>query len=103
MAKIIYASGLVKEVKPANGKWFTLEEKQRIVGGYIEIIPTREGNWLVINEEGKLNHLPVNKEATLLYAYGIVVKEDGFALTDVVVGDVLYCTEKELEKPVRNY
>lgn len=101
MAKIIYASGLVKEVKPANGKWFTLEEKQRIVGGNIEIIPSREGNWLVIHEEGKVEGKPINKEATLLYAYGVMTSEKGFTIHDVVVGDVLYCTEEELCKPER--
>lgn len=101
MAKIIYTSGLVKEATPANGKWFTLEEKQAIVGGNIEIIPSREGNWLVINEQGKLEGLPVNKEATLLYAYGVMTSENGFTVHDVVVGDVLYCTEEELERHPR--
>ncbi|MBR0290891.1 MAG: DUF3846 domain-containing protein [Bacteroidales bacterium] len=101
MAKIIYASGLVAEVKPANGKWFTLEEKQRIVGGNIEIVPSREGNWLVVNEEGKLEGLPINRDATLLYAYGIMTSEKGFVVHDVLAGDVLYCSEKELSKPER--
>lgn len=99
MAKIIYANGETKEVKPKNGKFFTLEEKQAIVGGLIEIIPSREGQWLVIHEEGKLEGKPVNREATLLYAYGIMADKNGkFFVHDFLVGDVLYCTEKELGK-----
>lgn len=100
MATIIYTDGKMKSVTPANGKWFTLEEKQEIVGGNIEILPTREGQNLVINEEGKLCGLDVNLHATLLYAYGLVVtKENKIALHDIIVGPALYCTDEELSRP----
>lgn len=46
MATLIKTDGTTKQVKPANGRYFTLEEKQGFVGGLIEFIPTREGNWL---------------------------------------------------------
>ena len=98
MATILYANGKTETVIPKNGKWFTLKEKQDIVGGHIEIIPSREGNWLVINEEGKLEGKPLNEQATLLYAYGFLFKDGRPFVHDVVVGDVLYCTEDELEQ-----
>lgn len=102
MAKILYTNGKVEEVKPANGKWFTLEEKQKIVGGNIEIVPSREGNWIVLNEDGKGMRLPVNRTATLIYEYGLMFDKEGrLCLNDIIVGDVLYCTEKELSKPER--
>ena len=88
MATLIKTDGTIKQVKPANGRYFTLEEKQRFVGGLIEFIPTREGNWLTINEEGKLNGLPINRTATLMYAHSIVWKENEHpAFNDIVVGD----------------
>ena len=43
----------------------TLEECQAYVGGYIEILRTRTpGELLVINEEGALDELPYNAQAT---------------------------------------
>ena len=96
MATLIKTDGTTKQVKPANGRYFTLEEKQGFVGGLIEFIPTREGNWLTINEEGKLNGLPINRLATLMYKHSIVWKENEHpAFADIVVGDVLFLTDEE--------
>lgn len=38
MAKVIKAAGAISDVQPKNGKFFELEELQKVVGGYIEII-----------------------------------------------------------------
>lgn len=38
----------------------TLEELQRIVGGFIETIRFDEQSVLIVNEEGKLRGLPLN-------------------------------------------
>ncbi|MBL0310155.1 MAG: DUF3846 domain-containing protein [Bacteroidetes bacterium] len=75
-------------IKPANGRYFTLEEMQRAVGGRIEIIPLdRDGlddRVLVVDEEGKLISLPLNVLATLEWIryYGE---------TDFVAGDAIIC------------
>lgn len=62
----------------------TLEQMQRLVGGYIEIVPLRghEEQLLVVNEDGKLKQLPVNSLATEEYMrfYGP---------RDVIVGDAI--------------
>ena len=86
---LLYSADLsVKRIKPANGRYFTLEEMQRVVGGRIEIIPLdREGledRLLVIHEEGKLISLPLNIFATLEWIryYGE---------TDYVSGDAIIC------------
>lgn len=42
----------------------SLDTLQRIVGGYIEVFDTADGNCAVINEEGKLHGLPLNSRAT---------------------------------------
>ena len=78
--------GTAKQVKPTNGEDFTLEELQSFVGGYIEIVSLND-MFLVVNEEGKLNNLPVNANATALW-------EQVYGKTDVIVGDVLYTCKR---------
>lgn len=87
MAKLIPTSGPVREVAPAEGPTFTLQELQAIVGGYIEAL--RLGAlWLFLNEEGKLHSLPLNERATALMRGRI-------ADDDWIVGDVILCTPQE--------
>ena len=44
-----------------------LKEAQKFVGGYVEGITFPNGDYLIINEEGKLRQLPLNPEATALW------------------------------------
>lgn len=83
-AKIYKADGTITETAPSNGTDFQLEELQKIVGGYIEIVGLFDNEIMVINEEGKLSDLPINENATELYN-----EVDGFY--DYIVGDVLVC------------
>ena len=45
----------------------SLKEAQEFVGGYVEGITFPNGDYLIINEEGKLIGLPLNEEATKLW------------------------------------
>ena len=45
----------------------TLESAQAFVGGYVEGIPFPDGDYLIVNEEGKLMGLEVNEKATKLW------------------------------------
>ena len=45
----------------------TLKEAQKFVGGYVEGISFPNGDYLIINEEGKIKNLPLNPEATALW------------------------------------
>jgi len=45
----------------------SLKEAQEFVGGYVEGITFPNGDYLIINEEGKLKNLPLNLEATVLW------------------------------------
>ena len=45
----------------------TLKEAQKFVGGYVEGITFPNGDYLIINEEGKIKNLPLNPEATALW------------------------------------
>ena len=45
----------------------TLESAQEFVGGYVEGITFPNGDYLIVNEEGKLMGLEVNEKATKLW------------------------------------
>lgn len=87
MALLIKTNGKTRTITPINGTDFTPEELQKYVGGNIEILNLDE-YICVINEEGKLNALPTNADATLLWMLS------GGA--DVVVGDVVFCLQNEV-------
>lgn len=88
MATILKASGEELEVQPENGTDFSLKECQTIVGGHLEMVPLADGRVMILNEEGKLDDLPVNLAATALY----LEERAGY---DEIVGDVLVCTNDE--------
>ena len=45
----------------------SLEQAQAFVGGYVEGISFPNGDYLIINEEGKLKGLPLNVPASKLW------------------------------------
>lgn len=71
-SRIYHVDGGVQTVMPANGVHWSLEELQKMVGGYIELCRTRDGRYMVVNENGKVVQpmLPLNYSATRLYQYG---------------------------------
>ena len=90
MKDIIYkANGEVIETSPKNGKNYTYEELRDIVGGFIQIIFLKD-KFMIINEEGKLNNLPYNDNATVLY------RANFRNTTDFIVGDALLCGEDRI-------
>ena len=90
MATLIKSDGKMNEFTPQSGVKFTLEELQKAVGGYIEIVHIDKDFDMVVNEEGKLLCLPINETATRLYRR--VRYTD-----DLIVGDVLICNKQELD------
>lgn len=91
------APAVGRKVTPAagEGKEFTLEEMQGYVGGMIEISSLGNGQHMVINEEGKLQKLPVNVEATIIYRAAWRGRS-AWAAKDTIVGDVLICEPGEV-------
>lgn len=90
MAKLYRSTGEVLEVQPEDGKHFSLKELQKHVGGYIEnVFSRRTEEILVVNEEGKVHHLPLNEKATEVFT-------GWFGQIDVIVGDALLCTNREI-------
>lgn len=82
MALLMKANGTEETIRPQDGSEFSLEELQRLVGGYIEVVPTPQSKDLIVNEEGVLKALPVNKKATMIAGQPIV-------------GDMVILTGKE--------
>lgn len=85
MATIIKVDGTREPLKDLS-----LASLQKIVGGYIEIVPTNTGQLLVLDEEGKLKGKEVNPEGTRL-TRGIVADDD------FIVGDVILAKKSEIE------
>ena len=85
-AKLYKTDGTILEVVPANGTDFQLDELQKMVGGYIEIIPAGEGKIMVLDDEGKLKGKPVNDAATMIFM------QAGYY--DIIAGDALVCDDE---------
>ena len=88
--RLIKPDGAV-EPYPPQGKTYTLEEMQKAVGGYIEILhPPDPRLLMVINEEGKLKGLPLNEAATRLMGENLLPG-------DYIVGNALVCCNKDID------
>ena len=90
LGKILWAKGGENLVQPLNGDKFTLEELQRAVGGYIEIVPLTDKTVMVVDEEGKLKGKEINVFATALY-------QGLRKVNDYIVGDVIVCPAKMID------
>lgn len=87
MAKLVTPDNEEIIVKPKNGKTFALEELQKFVGGFIELVPYRLGGKLMfVNEDGIALNLKMNKIATNLCYEG-----------NRIVGNAIVCDEKEVQ------
>ena len=64
-------STTIKRVTDKKDK-ISLESAQNTVGGYVERVRCPDGTVLLVNEEGRLNGLPVNEEASAIAGQMIV-------------------------------
>ena len=89
MAELIKDTGEVTEIEPENGLNFKLQELYKILNcRLIELVGTKDGRLIILDEEGKLQNKSINTKATKLYKYGE---------RDVIVGDVVICNNKQIE------
>ena len=73
-----------------------LKAAQEFVGGYVEGITFPNGDYLIINEEGKLMNLPLNPEATALWRSTFTADKYVFGHDDFVVGPAILIKAKAL-------
>ena len=87
-----------KEIIYASDQEPSGEELRTMVGGWLEMVNVVfEGRHCqaIVNEEGKLNGLPVNLEATSMYHAWL--HENGFSVDDVIVGNMAIMTNFNLD------
>ena len=74
-----------------------LKEAQKFVGGMVQGIEFPNGDYLIINEEGKLMQLPLNPEATALWR--ATFDNDNFVTgrKDFVVGPAILIKKAALK------
>ena len=74
-----------------------LKAAQEFVGGYVEGITFPNGDYLIINEEGKLMNLPLNVEATKLWRSTFTKDKYAFGYDDFVVGPAILIKKDALK------
>lgn len=78
------------QVYPANGKSFTLEELRGFVGGTIDMqLLRKENKWLVVNDNGKLDGLPINEIASEIWRKEYPIEKFPYNNDGLIVGNVL--------------
>jgi len=72
--QIISPDGTLTDMpKGAGGDGsYTLQQMQGVVGGLIELVDSKDGRTLVVNEEGLLKGLDLNREASALAGFPIM-------------------------------
>ena len=69
----------------------TLEKLQEIVGGIIQVVDLENNKQMIVNQEGILLGLDINRKATLL------AREQGIPMFDYIIhGDVAVLSGKAL-------
>ena len=91
MATLIRTNGTTQQIEPKNGTDFKLEELQKYVGGYIDIIRLNNGEILVVNDEGKYTEEP-NEAATKLALEHVAIFD-----WDYISGDVVRCKDEQVQ------
>ena len=74
-----------------------LKAAQEFVGGMVEGITFPNGDYLIINEEGKLMQLPLYPEATTLWRATFTKDKYAFGYDDFVVGPAILIKKAALK------
>lgn len=95
MAELLKADGTVEQVSPANGNKWSLDELQRLVGGFIEAPPWLAPLRMVWNEDGGPRGLPVNQAATDRVLARLQEKGGALRYIPTIRGDVVVLAKGE--------
>ena len=75
-----------------------LESAQSFVGGMVQGIEFPNGDYMIMNEEGKLMGLPLNPEATTLWRSTFTKDKYLFGYDDFVVGPAILIKKDALKR-----
>lgn len=87
---LINPDGTIERKYPKNGKDFKGEELNSFVDGHIEIVCLNTNEYMVVNENGKLNNLRLNPEATKTF-------KKSFETNDYIVGNAFICSKNMIQ------
>jgi hypothetical protein len=97
-ATLIKMDGTQQSVLPSVKKSkFVLEELRKFVGGSIGLIHIRDGEVLVVNEDGLNLKLPPNREAT-----NLMIERLGAVRASIVTGELLVLSGDEVKAHIAN-
>ena len=74
-----------------------LAAAQKFVGGWVQGITFPNGDYLILNEEGKMYNLPLNKEATKLWRATFTKDKYIWGHDDFVVGPAILIKKAALK------
>ena len=74
-----------------------LKSAQKFVGGMVQGIEFPNGDYMIMNEEGKLMQLPLNPEATALWRATFTKDKYLFGYDDFVVGPAILIKKQALK------
>ena len=74
-----------------------LAATQKFVGGWVQGITFPNGDYLILNEEGKMYNLPLNKEATKLWRATFTKDKYLWGHDDFVVGPAILIKKQALK------
>ena len=74
-----------------------LKTAQKFVGGMVQGIEFPNGDYLIINEEGKLMNLPLNSEATMMWRATFTKDKYVSGYDDFVVGPAILIKKDALK------
>ena len=84
-AYLVKTDGTIHLQRPLNGKKFSLEEAQELVGGYVQLVKIRPALIAIMDEEGRIKRLPENPEASR------ILKQESGMDWGTLRGPVLIC------------
>ena len=75
-----------------------LESAQKFVGGMVQGVEFPNGDYMIMNEEGKLMQLPLNPEATTLWRATFTKDKYLFGYDDWVAGPAILIKKDALKR-----
>lgn len=92
MATKFNADGTSEELVLPDGE-IELKFCQSLVGGYVELVYFSDGSAMMVNEEGKIHDLPLNRFATVIASL-----KGGLFEGDYICGDAVFISSNELSR-----
>lgn len=92
MATKFSADGSSEEINVPDGRE-GLKLCQSLIGGYVEVLYFTDGTAMLINEEGKINDLPLNRFATVIASV-----KGGLFEGDYISGNAIFLSRDEVKR-----